>query len=195
MGNNCAGIKNKKESLLSLISTLGVGILFLQETKLYTKGQIRVPNFVIFETNRAQKGGGGLITAVHGKFNPTLIQTDQDNPDVLIVQCLISRYTVCLINGYGPQESDPISEKTKFFTCFETAIISARMKGNLICSELDANSKIGTKYILSDPHQISANGQLLMDIVHRNGLIVVNSTSKCFGTITRVRKTNCRKFE
>ena len=46
------------------------------------------------------------------------------------------------------------------------------------------------EHILSDPHQISANGQLLSDIVHRNGLIVVNSTSKCFGTITRIRKTN-----
>ena len=40
-----------------------------------------------------------------------------------------------------------------------------------------------------DPNQISANGKILMDIVRRNGLIVVNSTSKCFGTITRTRKT------
>ena len=28
-----------------------------------------------------------------------------------------------------------------------------------------------------------------MDIVNRNGLIVVNSTNKCFGTITRLRRT------
>ena len=189
MGNNCAGIKNKKESLDNLISSLNVGILFLQETKLYSKGQLRIPNFAIFETNRSQSGGGGLVTAVHEKFNPSLIQTEQDNPDVLIVQCLISSCNVSLINGYGPQEGDPISEKMKFFTCLETAIISAKLNGNLICSELDANSKVGMENISTDPHHISANGQLLMDIVNRNELIVVNSTSKCFGTITRLRRT------
>ena len=189
VGSNCAGIKNKSESLRNLIKTLDVGILFLQETKLYRKNQIKVPNFVIFETNRTQNGGGGLITAVHEKFEPTLLQSDQDNPDVLIVQCKISSFSVSLINGYGPQENEPHGEKMKFFTCFEIAIQSALFNGNLICSELDANSKIGLENILSDPNNISANGHILMEIVNRNGLIVVNSTSKCFGTITRRRKT------
>jgi hypothetical protein len=127
---------------------------------------------------------------VHEKFNPSLIQSEKDNPDVLIVQCVISSSNVSLINGYGPQEYDPISEKMKFFTAFETAIINAKLNGNLFCSELDANSKIGMENISLDPHHISVNGQLLMDIVNRNGLIVVNSTSKCFGTLTRVRRTN-----
>ena len=189
VGSNCAGIKNKSESLRNLIKTLDVGILFLQETKLCRKNQIKVPNIVIFETNRTQNGGGGLITAVHEKFEPTLLQSDQDNPDVLIVQCKISSFSVSLINGYGPQENEPHGEKMKFFTCFEIAIQSALFNGNLICSELDANSKIGLENILSDPNNISANGHILMEIVNRNGLIVVNSTSKCFGTITRRIKT------
>ena len=87
VGNNCAGLKNKLDSLDNWIKTLNPGIMFFQETKLYRKGQIQIKNFVIFETNRVQNGGGGLITAVHGKFNPTLIQSENDNPDVLIVQC------------------------------------------------------------------------------------------------------------
>ena len=189
VGNYCAGVKNKLDSLDNWIKTLNPGIMFFQETKLYRKGQIQIKNFLIFETNRVQNGGGGLITAVHGKFNPTLIQTEKDNPDVLIVQCKISYHSVCLINGYRPQENDTMSEKMNFFTCFETAIVTGKLNGNLICAELDANSKIGMENILMDPHHISANGQILMDIVHRNGLIVINSTSKCYGTITRIRKT------
>ena len=39
---------------------------------------------------------------------------------------------VNLINGYGPQESDSISDKMEFFTCFETAIAGAMLTGNMI---------------------------------------------------------------
>ena len=77
----------------------------------------------------------------------------------------------------------------KLFTCFETAIQCAKLNGNLICSELDANSKIGMENLLFDPNHISSNGRILMDIVNRNGLIVVNSTNKYTGTITRRRIT------
>ena len=164
----------------------------MQETKLYSKGQIRIPNLSVFETNRPQKGGGGLITAVHEKFNPALIQTEQDNPDILIVQCQIGANYVNLINGYGPQESDANSVKLSFFSSFETAIQSAVLTGTLMCAELDANSKIGMENISLDPHHISANGRMLMDIVDRNGLIVVNTTNKCIGTITRTRKAGNR---
>ena len=160
------------------------------EKKLYTKGQIRLQNYVIFETNRPQNGGGGLLTAVNEKFQPSLLETVNNNPDILIVQCKISNYDINLINGYGPQESETMEEKLKFFSCFETAIVNSKLNGNLICSQLDANSKIGLENLKSDPNNMSPNGQLLMEIVNRNNLIVVNSTSKCSGIITRIRKTS-----
>ena len=189
IGNNCAGIRNKKDSLLNMVKTLNVGMLFLQETKLYSKGQIKFQHFVMFETNRSQNGGGGLLTAVHEKFQPSLVETEKENPDILIVQCKISESYVSLIIGYGPQESDPMGEKIQFFSSFETAVQSGILRGDLICAELDANSKIGMENIQSAPNLISGNGQLLMDIVSRNDLIVVNSTAKCSGVITRIRKT------
>ena len=130
-----------------------------------------------------------MLTAVHEKFQPSLIQTEQDNPDILIVQCEISNNYVRLINGYGPQENDPMNEKMNFFTSLETAVMDAISNGYLMCAELDANSKIGMENLKSDPNHISANGQLLMELVNRNGLIVVNSSSKCTGVITRLRRT------
>ena len=144
IGNNCAGIRNKKDSLLNMVKTLNVGMLFLQETKLYSKGQIKLQN-----------GGGGLLTAVHEKFQPSLVESEKENPDILIVQCKISESYVSLINGYGPQESDPMGEKIQFFSSFETAVQSGTLRGDLICAELDANSKIGMENIQSALSHIS----------------------------------------
>ena len=61
--------------------------------------------------------------------------------------------------------------------------------------EIDANSKLGEKYIPSDPHQISPNGQLLAGIIERHALFVANGSDKCEGTITRKRITKYRKEE
>ena len=49
VGNNTAGLKNKQVSLKNLIGSLNVGILVLQETKLYIEGQIKIPDFCVFE--------------------------------------------------------------------------------------------------------------------------------------------------
>ena len=83
------------------MSTLNPAIIFLQESKLYSKGQIKLRNFSVFETNRKQNGGGGLITAVHESFNPALLQTENDYPDVLIVECKIGEN--CVSKRHGRQ--------------------------------------------------------------------------------------------
>ena len=88
VGNNTAGLKNKVVSLKNLIGSLqNIGILLLQETKLYVPGQIKITDFQVFEKLRAQNGGGGLLTAVHVMFDPCLIQSADDNPNLLVVQC------------------------------------------------------------------------------------------------------------
>ena len=164
MGNNCAGIKNKSESLAELINSLNPAIIFLQETKLYYKGQISIKNCKVFETNRDLGRGGGLITTVNIKLDPVEIQSENNNPDVLIVQCKLSNYSVSLINGYGPQESESLSEKMEFFNCLEVSIIKSKMRGDFICVQLDANSKIGMENIIDDPNHISPNGEILLRI-------------------------------
>ena len=63
----------------------------LQEVKVYQKGQIKLPDFRIFEKLRPQNGGGGLLTAAHVNLDPCLIQSEQDNPNLLVVQCMIGK--------------------------------------------------------------------------------------------------------
>ena len=72
----------------------------------------------------------------------------------------------------------------------------ARLEGKLIILELDANSKLGNKYIKDDPHSISPNGVILSGIFERHALIVANGlTQKCSGVITRKRSTVLRTEE
>ena len=54
---------------------------------------------------------------------------------------------------------------------------------------MDANAKLGKQVIPNDPHNMSANGQLLFDVIMRNNMIICNSLEKCDGTITRRRST------
>ena len=82
-----------------------------------------------------------------------------------------------------------------FFTALETKIERAMLAGKSLIVEMDANSKLGTKYIAKDPHNMSQNGAILASIVERQQLIVVNGSTKCTGTITRRRVTKKRTEE
>ena len=55
--------------------------------------------------------------------------------------------------------------------------------------QFDANSKLGNTIIPGAPHEISSNGKILFDMLKRQDLIVVNSTEKCSGVITRIKNT------
>ena len=59
----------------------------------------------------------------------------------------------------------------------------------MIVLEMDSNAKLGPAIIPNDPKPQSENGKLLEAIVEENGLIVVNETEFCKGTVTRFRET------
>ena len=56
-----------------------------------------------------------------------------------------------------------------------------------------SNSKFGKSVIKDDPSdKMSDNGKILFDIIESENLVLVNSTNKCKGTISRYRKTTKR---
>ena len=79
-----------------------------------------------------------------------------------------------------------------FFIALETEIEKAALADRSVIIEMDANAKLGKKYIKGDPHEISPNGQILAQIVERQYLVVGNGASICKGTITRRRVTRNR---
>ena len=52
---------------------------------------------------------------------------------------------------------------------------------------MDGNGKFGKGVITGDPHEISQNGRLLLELIIRKSLVIVNATDKCRGIITRMR--------
>ena len=56
-----------------------------------------------------------------------------------------------------------------------------------IIIEMDSNSKLGPEIIKNYRHEMSKNGNLLLDLVKRRNLKIVNGMDLCQGTITRMR--------
>ena len=142
IGNNCASIHNKKESLFHIIDKYNPGVLTLQETKVRRNGTRKVENYTVFESIRNESLGGGLMTIIHDSLSPICVSVD-DESEILVVEANIESHRVRIINAYGKQESDNEHTRKLFFNQLDTEIKSALVAGCLICLQLDANSKVG----------------------------------------------------
>ena len=159
---------------------------------------------MIFENLRNYGGGGGLLTAIHENLNPVMIENDEENNDILVVDTKHGNdLTIRCINCYGPQEyirkkkniaidayENTTDDNSSFFLKLHFEIQCAKSSGSLICIQMDANSKFGNEIIKGDPNtKMSKNGKVLHEIIRSEDLVLVNASDKCFGTITRHRKT------
>ena len=106
IGSNAAGLKQKMYSLQSKIQQFQPACIFIQETKLYKKGQISLDGFQCFEHVRVNSKGGGLLLAIHKSFDPVLIYEGNDDVEILVVQGKIGKTDIRFLNAYGPQEDD-----------------------------------------------------------------------------------------
>ena len=193
MGTNANGIQAKQESLKENINFFQPSVITLQETKLRTLGKIKLPGYQIFEKVRSGCGGG-LLTAVDEKLSPVLISTGQhEESEVLVVQCRAQSYDIRIINAYGPQEDAYNKEVIyAFWQELEEEIVSAIDDDCMLVIEMDANAKLGRENIENDPHDVTHNGKLLLDIVQRNNLTIANTMDICEGVIARERITRTR---
>ena len=151
-------------------------------------GSVKVPDYQVFEKIRPGFGGG-LLTAIRESLNPVLISPSNEAAEILVVQCQVNDNQIRVINGYGPQDDDPLATRLNFWTSLEQDIISAKDANCLVLVQLDANAKVGKNIIPLDPNEISENGKLLVDLIKRENLQIQNISPLCRGTITRQRIT------
>ena len=185
---NCAGLKRKMFTLKQEMKSQACAIAMLQETHYKNKGQIRIPNHIVFEATRKKEKGGTAIIA-HTNLKPVLISQYEDEIEMLVVEVKVANKVMRLITGYGPQENMNENERLPFFIALENEISKAELAGTPVIIGMDANSKLGKNLISQDKHDQSPNGSLLEGILKRHGLIVVNGLKICKGTITRRRCT------
>ena len=148
----------------------------------------------MFEKVREKTGGGGILTAVHSNLDPVLVDTHEDDNEIIVVEGKLGSLTVRFINAYGPQEEESggDAEKIKsFYSKLDLVIKEAIFAEVLICIEMDANAKLGQKTIPNDPKPMSRNGEKLLAIIEENGLIVMNFPSIVFWCNNK-SKGNCK---
>ena len=187
LGNNANGLASKLDSLENNIREFQPTI---QETKLCKKGLVNIQNYQIYEHTRTDSGGGGLMTAVHGNCISVVVSSDESSQlEILVVQVRVGEYNIRVINAYGPQEDSKSDEKTEFWQSIESEIIFAKEEECLVLLQIDANVKVGCQVIKNDLHSTSENGEILLNLVNRQNLVIVKSLPICKGVITRDRVT------
>ena len=136
-----------------------------------------------------------LLSEPLATISACLSITPANNFELLVVEIETKERAIRIISGYGPQENWEEEKRVPFFLTLETEVEKAELLGKSIVIELDANSKLGTKYIKNDPHRMSPNGILFAGVIDRHALIVANGSDKSIGKITRKRITKDRVEE
>ena len=187
---NGAGVKyGKLKSLNAEVMNTKANIVTIQETHYSQKGKIQMDaSFVVFEAIR-QKKCGGIMIAIHQDLNPKLIEEHNEEFELLVVEIETEETQIRIMSGCGPQENWDEAKRISFFIALEIEIERAELAGKSFIIQMDANSKLGSKYIKKDPHEITPNGVLLAAIIERHNLILGNGSDKCSGVITRRRVT------
>ena len=97
----------------------------------------------MFETIRANKNGGGLLTAVHKSLDPVSV-SEPAGTEILVVEGKIANENMRLINAYGPQEvstKENNEAKVSLFNALDLEIKRCLVSGSLLCLQLDANRR------------------------------------------------------
>ena len=101
--------------------------------------------------------------------------------EIIVLQVLVGKQKIKIINGYGPQETENKEKIFTFWEELEKEIINVKEDNCLV--------KLGAEIIMNDPNPMSYNGKLLWEIIQRQQLMCLNSHILCEGAITRHRKT------
>ena len=122
-----------------------------------------------------------MIIACLSSLDPVLTFEGDAECEVLAVHVTLKSKPLRIIAGYGPQECAPRIVRETYRNTIEEQIECAYLAGCMVLVAEDANAKLGQDWIKNDPHIMSENGRLLADMIHRQHLLLVNSSDKCEG--------------
>ena len=111
----------------------------------------------------------------------------------MTIKASFKNLEIRIINGYGPQEYDQESKKSRFWNYLEKEILECIMEGSGCIILMDSNAWLGPETLPNDPHKQNKNGELLNIFLKRNShLHLLNSSDICNGLITRSRNLETR---
>ena len=81
---NAGGLGKKIHSLKHELNETFSHIFTIQESHFRTRGQLKINDFIIFESIRKNKEKGGSILGIHNSLEPVLIEEYSDNFELIV---------------------------------------------------------------------------------------------------------------
>ena len=172
-----------------IITKLQPEIIVFTETKLSSGNLLKkvFPEFKICPRS-TKVGKCGIAVGVKlDTFQSALDVTESELHDILVVRIGMVSCNIRVILGYGPQETEPVEVREKFFTELEIEITKCNFENDipLVIGDLNAKIDVESEKIIS----LSPNGKLLSDLIENNELEVLNFNPLCNGKWTHVIRT------
>ena len=107
---NVDGFMSKADSINQLVAENNVDILLLDETKVYSSKAVNIKIYPSFPARRKDRQGGGIFIG----SCETIMVSQRDDADFVIVCLKYNRETIRLILAYLPRENDSEINRTLF---------------------------------------------------------------------------------
>ena len=95
---------------------------------------------------------------MHRHLNPIWVGEGDDQVEILVIEITVQEFKIRCINAYGPQETDPVERKRKFWARLEAEVIIAENHQTGFILEMDGNLHAGADIIPGDPNNQNQNG-------------------------------------
>ena len=158
------------------------------------EGLIKFANsdkYQIYELIRGHKGGGGLALGIDKNLQSVWVREGEGEVEAITVVVTLKDVSVRVTNAYSPQEYDNKNKKDKFWEYLYTEVNICNKEGFACLIIFDANSWLGNKILIGDPHEQNENGRLFQNFLENNpNIAMLNNQQFCKGLITRSRNTN-----
>ena len=133
-------------------------------------------------------GGGGLALGVAKELNPVWVREGEELVEALSVEISLKKLKIRCCAAYGPQESDLLEKKEKFWKYLEDEVFFAEQSGAGFILHFDGNLWAGSGVVPGDPRRQNRNGRMFQEFLDQHPhLHVVNALELCEGLITRRR--------
>ena len=84
---------------------------------------------------------------IHENLKPLLISTYEDEFELLVVETKVGNQEIRFLQGMAPRKVGPRLTNCLFFVALNLELVKAKMAGKSIYISMDANRKLGPKYI------------------------------------------------
>ena len=177
-------MKSKLPCLRDFLTEKLPQIVLLTETMLNDMTNIQIQGYSFCGKGRIDKGCGGVgILVRNDLMNHVTPHESHRHLEIMWVSIRRQNQHPLFIGVYyGKQESVKKNEIEKEFEELTEEILEVKRDGDILLC-MDGNAKVG---LLGE--EISRNGKLLLKMADEVPLVLINSTEKCSGKVTRVNR-------